>query len=72
MQPLSERMLARLESKNMEKESPILMRIFKEEAELEVWKQDDSERFSSAPHLSDLPLVGRAGPQVQDRRPPGA
>ena len=46
MQPLSERMLATLKSKNMEKESPILMRIFKEEAEFEVRKQDDSGRFA--------------------------
>jgi murein L,D-transpeptidase YafK len=45
MQPLSERMLAELKAKKMEKESPILMRIFKEEAELEVWKQDDSGRY---------------------------
>jgi murein L,D-transpeptidase YafK len=33
-------MLTKLKTKKMEKESPILMRIFKEEAELEVWKQD--------------------------------
>jgi len=46
MQPLSERMLAELKAKNMEKESPILMRIFKEEAELEIWKQDHTGRFA--------------------------
>jgi murein L,D-transpeptidase YafK len=47
MQPLSERMLAELEAKKMEKGSPILMRIFKEESELEVWKQQvDSGRFA--------------------------
>jgi len=46
MQPLSQRMLAELEAKNMEKESPILVRIFKEEAELEFWKPDKSGRFA--------------------------
>src|SRR5215217_6129701 len=46
MQPLSQRMLAELKAKNMEKESPILVRIFKEEAELEVWKQDNGGRFA--------------------------
>jgi murein L,D-transpeptidase YafK len=46
MQPLSERVVAELKAKRMEKDSPILMRIFKEEAELEVWKQDDSGRFA--------------------------
>src|SRR5947209_9453767 len=34
MQPLSERMLAELERRKMAKESPILVRIFKEESEL--------------------------------------
>ena len=46
MQPLSQRMLTELETKNMEKGSPILVRIFKEEAELEVWKQDKTGRFA--------------------------
>ena len=36
MQPLSEATLAELEAKNMAKESPILIRIFKKESELEV------------------------------------
>src|SRR5262245_65545588 len=48
MQPLSQRPLAELKAKSMEKESPILMRIFKEEAELEVWKEDDSGQIGRA------------------------
>jgi hypothetical protein len=40
MQPLSERIVADLESPNMAKGAPILLRIFKEESELEVWKID--------------------------------
>ena len=32
MQPLSDRLLADIESRNMAKESPILVRIFKEES----------------------------------------
>ena len=46
MQPLSDRMLADIETRNMAKESPILVRIFKEEAELEVWKEDKTGRFA--------------------------
>ena len=38
-------LLALIKQKNMPKFSPILMRIFKEEAELEVWKQDSKGRF---------------------------
>ena len=29
----------------MKQDAPILVRIFKEEAELEIWKQKDDERF---------------------------
>ena len=38
-------LLALLQQKSMPKYSPIVMRIFKEEAELEVWKQDSTGRF---------------------------
>jgi murein L,D-transpeptidase YafK len=37
--PLSDRMVAEIADKRMDKESPILVRIFKEEAELEAWKK---------------------------------
>ena len=40
MKALSPQMLTLLDQKRMPKESPILIRIFKEESELEVWKQD--------------------------------
>src|SRR5262245_2314772 len=40
MKELSPEMLVLLQKKNMPKESPILVRLFKEESELEVWKQD--------------------------------
>ena len=38
-------MLALLRDKNMPISSPILVRVFKEESELEVWKQDATGRF---------------------------
>src|ERR1041384_3659374 len=44
--PLSEKMVQEIESKNMDKDSPILVRIFKEEAELEVWKQDRTGQYA--------------------------
>src|SRR5262249_53848858 len=72
MQPLSDRMQAEIESKNMAKESPILVRIFKEESELEVWKQDRSGRFAL---LNTYPICrwsGDLGPKVKegDRQAP--
>ena len=71
-QPLSERMLAKLKSKKMEKESPILMRIFKEEAELEVWKQDDSGRFALLRTYPICRWSGELGPKIKqgDRQAP--
>src|SRR5262245_48993231 len=38
-------LLSLLQQKKMPKHSPILVRVFKEEAELEVWKQDTTGRF---------------------------
>jgi murein L,D-transpeptidase YafK len=72
MQPLSERMLAELNAKNMEKESPILVRIFKEEAELEVWKQDDSGRFALLRTYPICRWSGELGPKIKegDRQAP--
>ena len=58
--------------KNMTKESPILVRLFKQESELEVWKQDNSGRMALLKTFPDLPLVGRSRPEDQGRRPPGA
>jgi murein L,D-transpeptidase YafK len=72
MQPLSERMLAELEAKNMEKESPILVRIFKEEAELEVWKPDRSGRFALLRTYPICRWSGQLGPKIKqgDRQAP--
>ena len=72
MQPLSDRMLAELKAKKMEKESPILMRIFKEESELEVWKQNDSGRFALLRTYPICRWSGELGPKFQagDRQAP--
>ena len=72
LQPLSQAMLAELESKHMPKESPILIRLFKEEAELEVWKRDDTGRFA---RLKTYPICrwsGELGPKIRegDRQAP--
>ena len=72
MQPLSERMLATLKAKNMDKESPVLLRVFKEEAELEVWKQDDSGRFALLRTYPICRWSGELGPKFKtgDRQAP--
>ena len=42
---LSPQLLSLLQQKNMPKHSPIVVRIFKEESELEIWKQDTTGHF---------------------------
>ena len=72
MQPLSEATLAELDTKNMAKESPILIRIFKEESELELWKVDKSGRFALLQSYPICRWSGDLGPKVQegDRQAP--
>src|SRR5262249_19056046 len=72
MQPVSDRLLADIENKNMAKKSPILVRIFKEESELEVWKEDKSGHFA---RLRTYPICrwsGELGPKMKqgDRQAP--
>jgi murein L,D-transpeptidase YafK len=72
MQPLSDRMLADLENKNMAKESPILVRIFKEDSELEVWKEDRTGRFALLRTYPICRWSGELGPKFKqgDRQAP--
>ena len=66
LRPLPAEMVAEIEKKNMPKESPILVRIFKEEAELEVWKQDAEGRFAL---LKTYPICpGRASSAPRSRK----
>ncbi len=70
--PLSQKTLSLISEKNMDKESPILVRIFKEEAELEVWKMDPRRPVRAAEDLSDLQMVRRSRPKKKegDRQAP--
>jgi murein L,D-transpeptidase YafK len=71
-QPLSEQMLAELTAKQMKKESPILVRIFKEESELEIWKKDASGRFALLRTYPICRWSGELGPKIKtgDRQAP--
>jgi murein L,D-transpeptidase YafK/outer membrane biosynthesis protein TonB len=72
MQPLSDKLHAEIEAKNMEKESAILVRIFKEESELEVWKEDKSGRFALLKTYPICRWSGDLGPKIKegDRQAP--
>jgi murein L,D-transpeptidase YafK len=70
--PLSDKMLAEIEQKNMSKDSPILVRLFKEESELEVWKQDNTGRFELLKTYPICRWSGELGPKIKegDRQAP--
>ena len=72
LRPLSPEMMRELEKKNMPKESPILVRLFKEESELEVWKQDTTGRFALLKTYPICRWSGELGPKVKegDRQAP--
>jgi murein L,D-transpeptidase YafK len=72
LRPLSSELAAEMEKKNMPKESPILVRIFKEESEFEVWKQDSNGQFALLKTYPICRWSGELGPKVKegDRQAP--
>jgi murein L,D-transpeptidase YafK len=69
---LSPEVVSLLQQKSMPKHSPILVRIFKEESELEVWKQDTSGRFQLFKVYAICRWSGDLGPKINegDRQAP--
>jgi murein L,D-transpeptidase YafK len=65
-------LLALLQQKKMSTHSPILVRVFKEEAELEVWKQDTTGRFQLLKTYPICRWSGDLGPKLWegDRQTP--
>ena len=71
-QPVPPKLLAKMEAQDMDLQSPILVRLFKQEAELEVWKQDRSGRFALLKTYPICRWSGDLGPKVRegDRQAP--
>jgi murein L,D-transpeptidase YafK len=71
-QPVSPKLVADMVAKNMDLQSPILVRLFKQEAELEVWKQDRSGHFALLKTYPICRWSGDLGPKVRegDRQAP--
>src|ERR1700704_6076834 len=71
-QPVPPKLLAAMVEKDMDLNSPILVRLFKQEAELEVWKQDRSGRFALLKTYPICRWSGDLGPKVRegDRQAP--
>jgi murein L,D-transpeptidase YafK len=56
--------LSRMESLNMDRAAPILIRIYKEESTLEVWKQDRTGKFALLNTYPICKFSGRLGPKI--------
>jgi len=71
-QELPRELLALLEQKKMPKNSPIVVRLFKEESELEVWKQNTAGRFQILKTYPICRWSGDLGPKLRegDRQAP--
>ena len=71
-QPVPPKLVAEMTAKDMDLQSPILVRLFKQEAELEVWKQDRSGRFALLKTYPICRWSGDLGPKVRegDRQAP--
>ena len=71
-QPVPPKLIQAMVDKNMDLQSPILVRIFKQEAELEVWKQDRDGRFALLKTYPICRWSGDLGPKVRegDRQAP--
>ncbi|CAH0338441.1 murein L,D-transpeptidase family protein [Rhizobium sp. CECT 9324] len=71
-QPLPARLLAEIRQKGMDRNAPIMLRIFKEEGVLEVWKAKTNNRFDKVVQYDICAWSGRLGPKVKegDRQAP--
>jgi murein L,D-transpeptidase YafK len=71
-QPVPPKLVAAMTEKDMDLQSPILIRLFKQEAEAEVWKQDRSGKFALLKTYPICRWSGDLGPKVRegDRQAP--
>jgi murein L,D-transpeptidase YafK len=70
--PLSPKTVALIAEKNMDTQSPILVRIFKEEAEMEVWKMNRDGQYALLKTYPICKWSGDLGPKKKegDRQAP--
>lgn len=69
---LSSKVKAEMSSKGMKQESPVLVRIFKQESELEVWKVDKTGTYALFKTYPMCRWSGKLGPKMKsgDRQAP--
>ncbi len=69
---LSSAVLGKLSSMNIDRSSPMMLRIFKEEGRLELWKADRSNRYRLVRNYKICAWSGKLGPKMKegDRQAP--
>jgi len=70
--PLPQKIVTRMKAKGMTTTSPIMIRIFKEEGQLEVWKRKDNGRYDLISSYDICKWSGKLGPKYieGDRQAP--
>ena len=70
--PVPQKLVKKMKSKGMTAASPIMIRIFKEESALEVWKQNDKGRYELLETYEICKWSGKLGPKFKegDRQAP--
>ena len=71
-QPIPAAMLKRIEAKGMTPDAPVLIRIFKTENVLELWKRKPSGRYAKLQSYEICKFSGKLGPKLKegDRQAP--
>ncbi|MBX3532163.1 MAG: murein L,D-transpeptidase [Rhizobiaceae bacterium] len=72
VQPIPAALKAEISKRSMSPSSPILVRIFKQESELEIWKQDKTGRYALLKTYPMCRWSGKLGPKMKtgDRQAP--
>ena len=72
LRPVPPKLVASMQAKGMTVSDPILIRVFKKEAELEVWKRDRSGQYALLKTYPVCRWSGQLGPKMQegDRQTP--
>jgi len=72
LRAISPQTMSLMQEKGMAKESPILLRIYKEESELEIWKKTNAGNYELLKKFAICKWSGELGPKVKtgDRQAP--
>lgn len=66
IQPIPAKLIGEMGAKRMTPSDPILVRIFKDESELEIWKRDRSGRYALLKTYPMCRWSGKLGPKTRD------